>query len=306
MLFDRGLNDNLTLRRQKGGRWPWLTILLILLIAALAAAAGRYAWKRWQSRQVAEPSSSLERLERGQEQQTLTQIRALMADQAWLAAREQCYLALERHQDSPKMLNELERWLGQINLKLLLTPMAMPEKEEYLVQSGDSLERIAKKFSSTIELIQQSNNLKGHMLHPGDRLLIFKATLTLTVSKSRNDLLLKANDRFFKRYQVGTGQYGKTPVGTFVISDKIAEPPWWRPDGKMIPYGDKENVLGTRWMSITPIKDTAPVSGYGIHGTWEPDTVGQQASAGCVRMLNSDVEELFMLTPIGAEVFIVE
>jgi len=126
------------------------------------------------------------------------------------------------------------------------------------------------------------------------------------VSKSRNDLLLKANGVFFKRYQVGTGQYGKTPAGTFIISDKIIEPPWWRPDGKMIPFGDKENVLGTRWMSITPVEGTPSVSGYGIHGTWEQETIGKQASAGCIRLVNSDVEELFLLTPMGTRVVITE
>jgi len=74
----------------------------------------------------------------------------------------------------------------------------------------------------------------------------------------------------------------------------------------MIPYGDKENVLGTRWISLTATGQTPKVRGYGIHGTWEPDTVGKQASAGCVRLLNPDVEELFLIVPMGTPVTIVE
>jgi lipoprotein-anchoring transpeptidase ErfK/SrfK len=182
----------------------------------------------------------------------------------------------------------------------------MPEKEDYVVQPGDSLERIARKFKTTVDLIKKGNALQRSILHPGDRLRVFKGTLTLAISKSRNDLVLKANDRFFKRYRVGTGKFGTTPTGTFVITEKIEQPPWWRPDGKMIPFGDKENVLGTRWLSLQATGATDAVRGYGLHGTWEPETIGRQASAGCIRLLNSEVEELFMLVPTGTRVVITE
>ena len=117
--------------------------------------------------------------------------------------------------------------------------------------------------------------------------------------------MLFLNGKFFKRYAVGTGQYGKTPVGDFIISDKIINPPWWRPDGKLIPFGDTNNVLGTRWMALSTPDGTGP-RGYGIHGTWQPDTIGKQASAGCIRLLNSEVEELFMLVPVGTPVNITD
>jgi len=48
------------------------------------------------------------------------------------------------------------------------------------------------------------------------------------------------------------------------------------------------------------------VRGYGIHGTWEPETIGKAASAGCIRLLNSEIEELFNLVPLGTEVTIAE
>ncbi len=305
MFLNQGLNDNLTLRRGEGGRRPWRLFFLALLLAALAAGAGWYVWQAARRAPGAGESRAAAPARPGPEQQTLVQIRELLASGMPVQAREHCYRALEQARD-PAFISEVERRLGQINLKLLLTPEPMPEKVEYIVQAGDSLERIAKQFGTTVELIRKSNALKPSLIHPGDRLLIFKATLALTVSKSRNDLLLKANDVFFKRYPVGTGQHGKTPAGTFVIADKIVDPPWWRPDGEMIPFGDKENVLGTRWMSIVPVKGTPAVSGYGIHGTWEPNTIGQQASAGCIRMLNSDVEELFMLVPLRTPVTIEE
>jgi len=80
---------------------------------------------------------------------------------------------------------------------------------------------------------------------------------------------------------------------------KPEKPEWFRPGGGVIPYGDPGNLLGTRWMAIDS-------PGYGIHGTWEPETIGKQLSAGCIRMLNRDVEELYTIVPVGTPVKIVE
>ena len=126
---------------------------------------------------------------------------------------------------------------------------------------------------------------------------ILKGQFSIEVSKETNEMVVRLNDRFFKRYLVGTGKFQKTPEGQFKITDKIAQPTWWREDGKAVPYGDPENVLGTHWMSIN-------VKGYGIHGTWEPETIGKQESAGCIRMLNDEVEELYTFVPIGTPVTI--
>jgi len=199
--------------------------------------------------------------------------------------------------NSVDVKNSAEAILNEVNIELVLSPRMMDEKVEYTVISGDSLEKIAKKFNTTIELIRKSNNIQGSLIRSGDRLRIFQGKFSVSVSKSDNDLVLYMNDDFFKRYRVGTGAFNKTPVGDFLINDRIAQPTWWRPDGKAIPYGDPENLLGTHWLSIN-------VKGYGLHGTWEPDTIGKQASAGCVRMHNDDIEQLYSLLTIGTPVSI--
>jgi len=43
---------------------------------------------------------------------------------------------------------------------------------------------------------------------------------------------------------------------------------------------------------------------YGIHGTIEPKSIGTQASEGCIRMLNEEVEELYSIVPVGTKVII--
>lgn len=283
---------------------PLLLILLILAIAAVAVYAPRL--RKTRPPKPAQPCADAAAQPAAPDTaRILAGIRAAAERGDLIEARNQAYASLEQA-THPEITGALETQLAELNFKLLFTPSEMPEKTEYIVQPGDSLIRIAKKFHTTVELIKKSNVLQRSVLHPGDRLRIFNATFAIAVSKQRNDLLLTANNRFFKRYRVGTGKYGTTPVGTFVIADKIEEPPWWRPDGKMVPFGDKENVLGTRWMSFEATGETPKVRGYGIHGTWEPETIGQQASAGCVRMHNHDVEELFTIIPLGTQVIITE
>lgn len=190
-----------------------------------------------------------------------------------------------------------ENLLSEIAIPLVFSKRPMAEKVEYTVVSGDSLDRLARRFGTTVEVVRRGNNLPGQVIRVGTRLRILQAKCSLVVDKSENTLVLKLNDQFFKRYRVGTGQYSTTPTGEFKINGKVAQPTWFRPDGKSIPYGDKENLLGTHWMSID-------VPGFGLHGTWEPDSVGKQSSQGCIRLVNADIEELFNIVPEGTPVLI--
>ncbi len=201
-----------------------------------------------------------------------------------------------------------EARLGAIDIELIFSPRRMDGKVDYAIAPGDSLKKIASKHGTTVDLIVKGNSVPNpDRVQVGDRLRVLdRQVFEIAVSKSRNDLVVTLNGQFFKRYTVGTGKFAKTPVGTFQVVDKIPEPPWWRPDGKVVPYGDKDNILGTRWMAIAATGDTPPAKGYGIHGTWDESSLGQQSSAGCIRMANRDVEELFTYIPLGTKVAIGE
>jgi lipoprotein-anchoring transpeptidase ErfK/SrfK len=210
------------------------------------------------------------------------------------AAREKAYEALAAA-TQPAGRAACEAYLGDLNIQTVMNPHPMAEKVDYTIARGDMLAVLARRFKTTVELIAKSNNIRGSNIRPGDRLRILSGTFRIEVSLSENSLTLLLNDRFFKRYRVGTGQYQKTPPGEFQITDRIAQPTWWRPDGKEIPFGHPDNVLGTHWLSLN-------LKGYGIHGTWQPESIGKQESAGCVRLLNPDIEELFTLLPVGVAV----
>lgn len=231
---------------------------------------------------------------------------ALLAANRLDGAREKYYEALAAKPE-PALQAAMEEKLGKLNVEMIRLPWAMAEKQEYVVQTNDAIKFIARKFGTTVEMIVKGNELKRpDIIRPGQRLKVFAGKLEILVSKSKHELVLSANGRFFKRYRVSTGRYEKTPVGSFVISDRIPEPPWHRDDGKIIPFGDKENILGTRWMAIRATGQTPEIKGYGLHGTWDNASIGKSESAGCIRLRNEDVEELFEMVPVGTSVVIEE
>jgi lipoprotein-anchoring transpeptidase ErfK/SrfK len=65
--------------------------------------------------------------------------------------------------------------------------------------------------------------------------------------------------------------------------------------------GGPENPMGARAMYLWQGKtDTL----YRIHGTNEPDTIGHDVSAGCIRLRNADVVDLYSRTPVGTRVVV--
>jgi LysM repeat protein len=156
--------------------------------------------------------------------QRLSAAKALEAQGDLVGARTN-YVEILRETQNDAIRRDVELLLGRINVELVTTPRAMPEKVEYVVKKGDSLDKIAKKFGTTKELIEKSNNItRPDLIKAGDYLRVFNGKFAIAVSKGRNDLLVTMNDSFFKRYAVGTGKFGRTPVGNYVISDKVPEP----------------------------------------------------------------------------------
>lgn len=220
-------------------------------------------------------------------------------DKGELAEAQQELMNIMETAPQSNLVATIQDELGKINIDLLCTLKDGEGASLYVVKSGDSLFTIAQHFGTTVELIKKCNNLKSDFIKPGDKLKVITEKFSVIVDKSKNILILKVGEKVVKIYRVGTGTAGCTPAGTFTITSKLVNPPWHKPGQGIVPFGDPKNVLGTRWMGFNK-------TGYGIHGTWEPESIGKQASAGCVRLLNSDVEELYEIIPAGTEVTVVE
>lgn len=198
--------------------------------------------------------------------------------------------------------NEVLNWqkkTEELNIKLLFSPTLTANTIIYEVKPADTLNKIAKLYNTTVDLIKKSNNLNSDIISPGKKLKIWTAPFIILVDKSQNSLVLKTKDEeIIKTYIVSTGLNNSTPVGTYKIVEKIPNPPWFKPGApNPIPAGSPENILGTRWLGLS-------LPSYGIHGTTEPQNLGKQVTQGCVRMSNQDVEELYAIVPKGTEVII--
>ena len=189
--------------------------------------------------------------------------------------------------------------LDETNIRIILSSQAVPGlSQEYIIQPLDNLTKISKQFNTTVDLIKKINNLASDKINPGRKLKIWTGKFSVLADKSQNILMLKCNDEIIKTYNVSTGLNNSTPVGTFKITTKLVNPVWYK-SGAVVPPDSPENILGTRWMGFD-------LEGYGIHGTTSPESIGTQATAGCVRMLNNEVEELYTFLPQGTEVTIVD
>lgn len=224
--------------------------------------------------------------------------RKLIKENQLLDAKKTYEELLQKQNFTKSQLRTIESDLEKVNMKILFSPLQSEGSFIYQVKSGDNLYDLAKKHRTTIALIKKSNQLKNDMIKIGSKLKIQKSIFSLRIDKSDNILQLFADDEPVKRYRVATGENNKTPAGEFKVVNKIENPTWYHA-GAVVPPGSPDNILGTHWLGFD-------LKGYGIHGTTLPETIGTQASAGCVRMLNSDVAELYDLLPLGTKVIVAD
>lgn len=174
-----------------------------------------------------------------------------------------------------------------------------PLVERYNVQPGDNLTRIAKQYQTTSDAIIRLSGLSSEVIQPRSRLRVLGGKMKIFVDKSDFLLWVTLDGRLLYQARVGLGRDNTTPEGQFSIEVRQKDPTWFRPGSDPIGPGDPRNVLGSRWLGF---RGTNRVSGIGIHGTMDTDSIGRESSAGCIRMLKDDVEMIFDLIPRGTMV----
>ncbi len=128
---------------------------------------------------------------------------------------------------------------------------------------------------------------------------------TIIVRTGERRLYLVLPDHQALRYGVGVGRPGFTWQGVTRIANKREWPDWTppsqmlrrRPDLPRHMRGGLDNPLGARAMYLGGTL-------YRIHGSNEPDTIGQAVSSGCIRMTNDDVIDLYARARVGARVIV--
>ncbi|HUA62304.1 MAG TPA: L,D-transpeptidase [Verrucomicrobiae bacterium] len=113
----------------------------------------------------------------------------------------------------------------------------------------------------------------------------------IVVSLADRKLAVVEAGRVVKIFSVAVGApQSPSPAGSYEIINRLSEPTYYG-FGKVIPPG-KSNPVGPRWIGLS-------LKGFGIHGTNEPNSIGHNASHGCIRLRNQEIVELFEMVSVG-------
>ncbi|MEC9487997.1 MAG: peptidoglycan-binding protein [Halanaerobium sp.] len=108
----------------------------------------------------------------------------------------------------------------------------------------------------------------------------------IVVNTYSRQLIVYVDGEKYKVFPVAIGKSESiTPVGEWAIIRKSSG------------WG---GGFGTRWLELN-----VPWGTYGIHGTNKPYSIGRAASAGCIRMHNQHVEQLYRWVKVGTRVKVI-
>lgn len=184
---------------------------------------------------------------------------------------------LDRYPESTR-LDEARTRLGEINTRIFLSPFPAPDKEMYLVKSGDVVDRVARHTKTTTELIVRVNNLQPNaagniILRIGQKLAIPKAEFSVTIERGKKRVALLNGGRFFAQYPIRVMPPGPAIVGKKAgptpkpvkITGRVADKVAWK-DGTRVTVSDKGFPTADHWIVISPsahslFSDRAPGDG---------------------------------------------
>ena len=177
-------------------------------------------------------------------------------------------------------------------------------------------EKRKRGVPAVTKLKGKARTVKSRPVYKGRQIVAFRSSEkpgTIIVKTRERALYQVLGQGKAMRYLVAVGKEGFTWSGVARIGMK-RENPIWTPPAEMIerkpeyaqwadgmPGGLPENPLGVRALYLFTRKGDTQ---FRIHGTNAPSSIGTAASSGCIRMLNSEVTELFNRTPVGTKVIV--
>lgn len=196
------------------------------------------------------------------------------------------------------------------------------EMQKYTVKKGDSFAEIARKFDLGILELQDANpKIDGTRAIPAGTVMVIPTQFILPAGVAHEGIVLNLaelrlyyfppNSNTVVTFPVGIGRQGwDTPIGETTIVQKRANPVWIPPDDIR---AEAENN-GRELPDVIPAGPNNPLglfamnlgwSGYRMHGTNEPASIGLRASHGCIRLLPEDIDSLFHQVDVGTKVTVI-
>jgi len=244
----------------------------------------------------------------GNAAQRIQQANAMIASDP-IRARVELTRLLDSNALSATERTQAYTGINNLASSLFFSPNIVPgdiASQSYVVKKGDSFARITSREKLAIDwrFIQRINQIASEKA--------LRADMRLKLAHGPFDgEVIKADYRFniyagtgservmVASFPCGVGTNDSTPVGTFKVrtGSKLIDPEWSNPrTGEKFKSNDPKNPIGERWIGLqgtTP--ETAKFTGYGIHGTVEPQSIGKQMSMGCVRLGDAEVQVVYEL-----------
>ncbi len=247
-----------------------------------------------------------------QTEPAIAQAAELMEANNLLEARRVLSRALYTEEVPAKPIADVLRGqLADINAELVFTDRVTPGDdlaERYRIQPGDFLSRIGPRYDIPYQLIERINGIEANRIRAGQYLKVLRGPLHVRVVRSQYVMDVFGRDPQGEpvhviSFPVGLGENDSTPDGMWLVEPgrKVINPDWRNPrTGEYYSRDDPANPIGNYWIALEGMDaQTAGQRGYGIHGTIEPDSIGSQASMGCVRLRDEDIELLYFMLASG-------
>jgi len=184
-------------------------------------------------------------------------------------------------------------------LKRLAEKIYFQPSNHYLpgheVQPRDQLRVIARNYDVPWQYLARLNRVEPEQIRIGETLKVIQGPFHAVVDISDKTLTVHAHGYYVCSFPVATGRDSSTPTGEFQVLNKVENPTWYGPDA-VVSANDPSNPLGEHWIDLG--------NGYGIHGTINPDSIGQAVSNGCVRLRPDDVALVYDLLTNDSKVLI--
>jgi len=236
----------------------------------------------------------------------IAQARAMIEDDRLVEARGLLNQAMQRPLGR-REARAVRQMLGMVNEELIFSAYVDendPIADTYVLQPGDYLGKVAPRYDVPWRFIARINDIADvRRIRAGQRLKVIDGPFHAVVDKSafRLDLYVEVGGEplgmFVRSFEVGLGADDSTPLGRFIVKrgSKLTNPEWTNPrTGEVYYADDPANPIGERWIGLRGIDEaTKSMRGYGIHGTIDPESIGREASMGCIRMKPDAVALVF-------------
>lgn len=224
-----------------------------------------------------------------------------------VAAREKLNEAL-RMPMSEQQRSSVKNRLSKLSDQWLFSRTVLPNDtlcESYMVRSRDRLAAIGDKYKVPYEILMRVNNITDpRTLQAGATIKVIKGPFHAKVYRSTFTMDLYVQNTYVRSFSVGLGKPGhETPTGLWRVrpGGKAYATSWRDPDtGIVYQPEDPDYPLGSRWIALDGLRGEAKGrTGFGIHGTKEPDQIGKADSRGCIRMFNGEVIQVYNMLVEG-------